>query len=119
MKGSQSQVVARPNGASFTALWDSAISQTLYVKFSIIWNGPVLLSNADIVSALQTALVYKLGQNPSTTDLFIAMQKIAPTAIVTLNSSTQGVSVNNATWNSVVQPTDAQHYFGTSTVVIV
>lgn len=118
MKGSVSQVVTRPNGSTFTAKWDVAISQTLYVKFGIIWRGAQALSNADIESALEAALSYKLGQQPSIGDVMIAMNTIAPTAIVTINSSTEGVSSDNASWASQVTPTDAQHYFGTINVVV-
>lgn len=111
MKGSTTQVVTRPNGQSFTAQWDAAISQDLYIAFSIIWRGAAALANADIVTALVAALVYKLGQNPSIGDIQAAMAVIAPTAIVTLNSATQGVSTDGVTWASLVTPTDAQHYF--------
>jgi uncharacterized phage protein gp47/JayE len=119
LKGAQAQIVTRPDGSTFTAQWDNAISQTLYVKFSIIWRGATAMSNADIEAALEAALPYKLGQNPSIGDVVTAMQTIAPTAIVTINSSTQGVSVDNSTWESLVTPTDAQHYFGTVSVTIV
>lgn len=111
LKGSTSQIVTRPNGSTFTAQWDAAISQRLYIKFGIIWSGAQTLANADIVTALVTALSYKLGQNPSIGDLVTAMNAIAPTAIVTINSATQGVSTDGITWASQVQPTDAQHYF--------
>lgn len=111
IKGSVSQTVARPNGSSFTAQWDVAISQALYVKFSIIWIGPQAMANADIATALAAALTYKLGQNPTIADVLSAMRTIAPTAVITINSSTQGVSKDNSTWASVISPTDAQHYF--------
>jgi hypothetical protein len=119
MKGSQTYTVTRVNGALFTVQWDNAISQTLYVKFSIIWRGAAAMSNADIQTALSKALVYKLGQNPSIGDVVTAMATIAPTAIVTIASPTQGVSTDNSTWASLVTPTDAQHYFGTVTVTVV
>jgi uncharacterized phage protein gp47/JayE len=111
MKGSVTQAVVRPNGSTFTAQWDASISQTLYIKFSVIWIGPQAMSNADISAALSAALVYRLGQNPTIADILAAMRAIAPTAVVSINSSTQGVSRDNASWNSVVPPTDAQHYF--------
>lgn len=119
LKGSVTQVITRPNGQSFTAQWDAAISQVLYIKFSVIWRGAQALSNSDIETQLAAALVYKLGQNPSIGDIVTAMQVIAPTAIVTISSSTQGVSTDNSSWASLVSPTDAQHYFTVSSGNIV
>lgn len=119
LKGSQSTILTRPNGQTFTAQWDDAISQRLYIKFSVIWKGAQVLANDDIEIALAAALVYKLGQNPSIGDVVTAMQVIAPTAIVTINSATQGVSTDNATWASLVTPTDAQHYFTVASADIV
>lgn len=114
LKGSVTQIVTRPNGASFTAAWDVAIAQPLYIKFSIIWRGAAALANADIEAALAEALAYKLGENPTIGDVSAALAVIAPTAIMTLNSSTQGVSTDDLTWASLVTPTDAQHYFTVS-----
>ena len=104
------QVVARPNGATFTAQWDVALTETLYLKFGIIWRGPQALSNASIQTMLAAALPYKLGQNPNVGDLVVAMQAIAPTAIVTFTSN-EGVSTDNSTFTSLVTPSDAAHYF--------
>lgn len=111
MAGAQTYDVVRPNGSVFTAMWDNALSQTLYVKFSITWIGPQTKANADIATALAAAMVYKLGQNPNIGDIIKAMATIAPTAVVSINSATQGVSDDNVNWESVVQPTDYQHYF--------
>ena len=110
LKGSVTQVVARPNGATFTAQWDVALTETLYLKFGIIWRGPQALSNASIQTMLAAALPYKLGQNPNVGDLVVAMQAIAPTAIVTFTSN-EGVSTDNSTFTSLVTPSDAAHYF--------
>lgn len=114
LKGSTTQVITRPNGSSFTAKWDVAIAQPLYIKFGIVWIGAQALANADIETALAAALTYKLGQNPTIGDVVKAMVVIAPTAVVTINSATQGVSDDDATWASVVIPTDAQHYYTVS-----
>lgn len=113
MNGSVTQAISRPNGQNFTAKWDVPISQPLYIAFSVIWNGPQLLSGSQIEANLANILVYKLGQNPSIGDVLVAMQSIAPTAIVTINSS-QGVSSDNSSWHSVINPNDAQHYFAVS-----
>lgn len=117
--GAVTQLVNRPNGSTFTAQWDIAISQPLYIKFSIIWRGPQVFNPSDIETALAAALTYKLGQNPSIGDVVQAMLVIAPTAIVTIDSTIQGVSADNATWESLVNPTDAQHYYTVSASNIV
>lgn len=112
MKGAVSQLVTRPNGSTFLAQWDNAVAQVLKIKFSIIWVGAQALDDADIQTALAAALVYKLGENPSVGDVYNAMRTIAPTAIVTIASATQGVSSDGgSSWASVVNPTDAKHYF--------
>lgn len=113
MKGSQSQIVTRPNGTTFTALWDTALAQPLYISFGILWRGGVTLSNADIITALSAALVYKLGQNPNVGDIVTAMATIAPTAVVVF-ASNQGVSDDGVTFQSVVDPGTAQYYFTVS-----
>ena len=113
-RGAQSYGILRPNGTIFTAQWDNAISQPLYIKFSIIWRGPQVLANANIIAAMAANMVYKLGDQPSIGDIVAVVASVAPTAIVTINSATEGVSVDNATWASVVGPTDYQHYFTVS-----
>lgn len=118
MKGSISYLVTRPNGSTITILWDVAVSQTLYIKFGIIWKGAQTLSDDDIEIALADALSYKLGQQPSIGDVMIAMNTIAPTAIVTIDSTTEGVSKDGVSWSSQVVPDDSDNYFGTINVVV-
>lgn len=114
MKGSVSQIITRPNGTLFTAQWDIAIAQPLYIAFSIIWRGAQALADDDIITALASTLNYKLGQNPNIGDIVTAMATIAPTAIVTINSVTEGVSVDGSAWESLVAPDTAQYYFTVS-----
>ena len=111
--GSQSYVITRPNGTTFTALWDVAISQPLYIAFGVQWRGATMLSDSDIATQLAAALAYKLNQQPNIGDIVTAMQTIAPTAIV-LFGSNQGVSADDSTWLSVVDPTTAQYYYTVS-----
>lgn len=114
LKGSISQIVTRPNGATFTAQWDIAVAQPLFIKFSLIWRGPQVLANADVITQLAAALTYKLGQNPTIGDVLLAMQIIAPTAVVSINSSIQGVSEDGSSWASVIDPTTPVNYFTVS-----
>lgn len=117
MKGSQSYVVTRPNGTTFTALWDLALSENLYIKFNIIWRGGVALDNTTIINALAAALSYKLNQPASVGDIVTAMAVIAPTAIVDLTGN-QGVSTDGITYASIVSPTTPQYAFGVSSARI-
>ncbi len=110
MKGSQSYVVTRPDGNSFTAQWDTSIAEDLFIEFGIIWRGAVALSSDTIIAALAAALTYKLGQQPNVGDIVTAMATIAPTAIVIFGSN-QGVSDDGVTYGSIVDPTTAQYYF--------
>lgn len=118
MKGSQSEVIMRPNGTTFTALWDTSIAQPLYIAFGILWRGSPTLTNATIIADLAAALTYKLGVQPSVGDIITAMATIAPTAIV-LFGSNQGVSDDGVTYGSVADPTTPQYYFTVSPLNIV
>jgi uncharacterized phage protein gp47/JayE len=118
MRGAQSQVIMRPNGTTFTALWDTSIAQPLFIKFGILWRGPVTLSNATIIAQLAAALTYKLGVTPSVGDIITAMATIAPTAIVIFGSN-QGVSEDGVSYGSTATPTTQQYYFTVSPTNIV
>ena len=113
--GAQSAIVARPNGTSFTAQWDLAVSQPLHIAFGVLWIGPQILGNADVANALALALTYRLGQNPSIGDILVAMQTIAPTAVVQINTSgSQGVSSDNSHWGSTATPNSPLNFFTVS-----
>lgn len=113
MKGSESYTVTRPNGTTFTALWDNALAENLYIKFNIIWRGGVALDNATIIAALAQALTYKLNVPASVGDIVTAMATIAPTAIVDLTGN-QGVSTDGVTYESIVNPSTPQYAFAVS-----
>lgn len=110
MKGAQSYIVTRPNGTTFTALWDLALAQNLFIKFNIIWRGGVALDNTTIITRLAAALTYKLNQQASVGDIVTAMTTIAPTAIVDLTGN-QGVSTDGITYESIVSPLTPQYAF--------
>ncbi len=118
MKGSQSYVVTRPNGTTFTAQWDDALAQNLYIKFNIIWRGGTALDNTTIINALAAALQYKLNQPASVGDIITAMATIAPTAIVDLTGN-QGVSTDGVTYQSIVNTTSPQYAFAAAAARII
>lgn len=108
MKGSSSFVITRPNGTSFTALWDASISQSLYIEFTI--NPKTIGQSFDIAllaDQLAAELVYKLGQSPTVGDVVSAMQTLAPTAYLT----DIGVSKDDVSFFDVVAPNTAQYYY--------
>jgi len=108
MYGSVSQVITRANGQSFTAKWDAAVSQRLYVRFAITakFSGETFDTTL-IATKLAAALPYKLGQSPNTNDVIVAMNAIAPDAVL----STVNVSANGSNWYNVIAPTALLNYF--------
>lgn len=107
-KGTQTYVVTRPAGNTFTAQWDNALTEDLFVEFGITPRiAGLTFDNAAIKVALAAALVYKLGQKPNSGDVVVAMQTIAPNAILT----SCFVSIDNSTWVDIVTPSTAQYYF--------
>ena len=111
MKGSVSYVLARPGGQSFTAYWDTAVAQPLYISFTAVAKYPGLtLNKTAYPAALAAALVYRLGAAPSIGDIINAMATIDPNCVVTLGSN-QGVSRDNATFSTIVYPTATPDYF--------
>ena len=107
-RGAISYVITRPNGTGFTAIWDSSISQNLYIRFQIHprTTGQTF-DTAAIAVKLAAALQYKLNQSPTVGDVVTAMIAIAPTSYQT----NLGVSTDGTNWFDSVQPLDAQHYF--------
>lgn len=108
MKGDESYVVTRPNGSSFTALFDRGETEDLYIAFTATSKVPGISFNADAFkTALVAALIYKLNQSPSIGDVIIAMNTIEPRAVL----SAVGVSTDGMSYSDVVAPSDFQHYF--------
>lgn len=108
MKGSQSYNVPRPQGNTFTAQWDNAIAENLYIRATLNPRIPGLVFDlTSDAAALAAALNYKLGQSPSIGDVILAMAAIEPNAVL---SSVQ-VSSDGSTWEDIVTPSDFQHYF--------
>lgn len=108
MSGALSANVTRPQGTPFTALWDAAVSQPLYIRATLTprISGQTFDVNADEV-LLAAALQYKMGQSPSIGDVVQAMAVIEPLAILSIVD----VSDDGFTWVTVVSPTLAKNYF--------
>jgi len=108
MKGDISYDVVRPQGNVFTAQWDARIAQALFIRATLTPRTPGLVFDlATIKESLASTLVYSLGQSPNIGDVVKAMDVIEPNAIL----SVVNVSIDGATWQNIVTPTTAQHYF--------
>lgn len=108
MAGADTFVISRPNGTTFTAKFDRAATENLYVEFSLTAKHAGAAYNADVVkAALAAALVYKLNGNPNVGDVVIALNSIVPDFIVTA----PGVSSNGSSYFDVITPSDFKHYF--------
>lgn len=108
LTGSQTYTVVRPQGNTFVAQWDNALTEALYIKATLFPRIPG--QSFDVTAdgiALANALVYKLGQSPNVGDIAIEMAAIEPLAIIT----DAQVSVDGSTWEQIVSPSDFQHYF--------
>jgi nitrate reductase NapAB chaperone NapD len=110
-KGGEEYVVIRPNGTSFTAKFDRALDENLYIRFSILPRSPGATFDDDAIKlALVNALVYRLNQSATIGDVVIAMLTIAPEGILTdVEVSDDGVS-----WFDILEPTTFQHKFVTA-----
>lgn len=108
LTGAQSYAVVRPALNTFTAQWDNALPQDLWVRATLLPRvpGQTFDTAADAV-ALADALVYRLGQSPNSGDIAIAMQAVEPLAIIT----SAEVSIDGSAWAQIVTPSDYQHFF--------
>lgn len=108
MAGADSFVINRPNGDTFTAKFDRALTEDLYIQFSLTAKHAGAAFNADVVkAALTAALVYHLHGNPNIGDVVIALNTIVPDFIVT----GPGVSDDGTNYFDVITPSDFKHYF--------
>ena len=104
----QSYVIARPARNSFTAYWDLAIAQTLYVSFTIkAINGVDTFNTTTLAASLAAAAIFKLNQTVSVSTIINLMQAIAPNGyLISVLVDTSPVPAQQS-----VTPSDYQHYF--------
>lgn len=111
LKGAHTFVVNRPHSNSFTAQWDDAVAQPLYVRFGLVPRVTgASFDNASIKNQLAAALVYHLGDQATIGDVVAAMLQIAPDGYLV----SVGVSTDNSNFFDAVTTTDAKHYFTVS-----
>lgn len=109
IKGDVSYTITRPNGNGYVAQWDVAVSQPLYIQFTI--QGRVAGTSFDttfIADSLAAAINnYRLGQSATIGDVIAAMIVISPNGFLT----GVGVSTDGITFFEVVSPDDPINYF--------
>lgn len=109
--GGETEIIARTNGQSFTAKWDWAVAEALYIHFGITPKTTgVTFDNAVVAAQLAAALVYVLGQTATIGDVVVAMNTLFPTAIVT----SCGVAVTDVAGTDTVAPSALKNYFTVS-----
>jgi uncharacterized phage protein gp47/JayE len=108
MFGSSTYAITRPAGNSMTISFDRALTQNLYIHFSIVAiNGTDNFDNTAVKNSLVAALIYKLGQRANIGGVISAMLAIAPNGYLT----GVGVSTDNISFTDAVTTSDSQHYF--------
>lgn len=115
LRGTQTYAVTRPQGNTATMKWDNALTEDLYIEATLSPRIPG--QSFDVTAdgaALAAALLYKLGQSASVGDVALAMATIEPLATI-IDCQ---VSIDGSTWEQIVTPSDAQHYFVTSSAKI-
>lgn len=111
MRGSESYVITRPNGLTFTALWDIAVALPLFIQFHIAAiSGSGSFDSTAIKTALAAALPYRINQGANIGQIIAAMQSIAPTGYLT----SVGVSLINSGYQDSIPTTHGYNYFTVS-----
>jgi uncharacterized phage protein gp47/JayE len=108
MRGAVEFDVERPNGTVFTAKWDEAVAQDLYIQFGIIprINGQTFDEDS-IKVLLAQALSYRLNQVATIGDIVQAMAIIAPNAIVV----SPGVGDDGMAYDDTIGTDTPKNYF--------
>ena len=100
--------ITRPAGNTFTAYWDKALTEDLYISFVILpINGVDTFNYSALADTLAAQLVYRLNQSSYIGDVIRAMQTIAPNGYL----SNVFVDITPIPALQTVTPSDFQHYF--------
>ena len=115
MYGAESYLVADTNITDFTAKWDVAVPQDLYITFGTLARKTgETFDNVAIKAALAASLIYKLGQIATIGDVVLALQAYNPDIIAT----DLGVSLTAGSYTDTVAVTAVINYFTVSTAHI-
>jgi|SRR5579864_699825 len=104
----QSFSITRPAGNVFTAYWDLALTEQLYISFTLLpLNGVDTFDRTSLASQLAQALIYKLNESAFVGQVVTAMNTLTPNGFLT--SIFVGTSPSPSAQQ--VSPSDYQHYF--------
>ena len=113
--GSESVIVTRPEGNTFTVLFDRPTYTDLYIEFTITPKTTGTLFDEDsIKTQLVADLKYYLNRPATISDIVVAMLEIDSEAIL----SDVGVSDDNITYVDILDPSTYQHKFVLTTARI-
>jgi len=110
MYGALSEVVTRPNGETFTALYDVGVEQRLWAEFGVLSKVAGITFDKPLLEQQMAAAMdgyFKLNQSASIGDLAQILAEIEPRAIMV----SAGVSTDGMSFSDNVSPTSAKYYF--------
>jgi uncharacterized phage protein gp47/JayE len=108
MNGAVEEIVARPHGASFTAKFDRAVNQDLYIQFNILPREYGEVFDADYIKAeIASRLTYTINESANVTDIIVLMQEIEPQGILTA----VGVSAEDGNFTETLDVTAVKNKF--------
>lgn len=109
LTGAQTYSVTRPQGNTFLAQWDNALSEALYIQATLYPQIPG--QTFDVVAdgiALAAALSFKLGQSPVAGNIVTAMTAIEPLANL---GNVQIATSSSGPWQQILTPSSFQYFF--------
>jgi hypothetical protein len=109
MTGAQSYVVTRPAGNTFTAQWDNALQEALYIQATLYPQIPGQTFDTTAAGiALAAALSFKLGQSVVAGNIVTAMASILPLANL---GNVQIATSGSGPFQQILTPSTFQYFF--------
>lgn len=117
MYGSISQNIVQADGSNFLVLWDTVVSEALFIKFTTTSLDGVNPPNiAAIRAGLVTGFVPGVNQEVNINGLGTSVQKIDPNTLVTL----AGFSVaSGGSYTNILSPTTKKYQFAVTSPNII
>lgn len=108
LNGAITETVTRPQGNSIAIKFDRAVTEDLYIQFSLVavYTGAAW-DEDDIKTQLVEMLTYRLNQAATIGDVVRALQTIVPQAYAV----SIGVSDDGMSYQDNINPTSAKYYF--------
>lgn len=108
MRGEVSYSIPRDYGPNFVAKWDVAVPQRLWARFALVAKIAGASYDSDSVkSQVAAALTYKLGQQPTISEIYAALATITPG----FNVTSAGFSSDGGSYEQIVAVDSPENYF--------